>query len=398
MNSDLQRELMLKALCHIEAHTTDLTDQVFCQPASHYFDPVRAEDERRLLFSNPSSPLLIAMSCSIPHLGDYITDDLTGVPLLVVRGQDGVARVFRNACQHRGARITEGCGHARALTCPYHGWTYSLDGSLKGIPDKESFPGVLPAEHGLKQLPTAERHGMIWALPHPAEDGSRTFDITEFFGGLDAELETYKIGSYHQYHRTALKSKMNWKLVIDSFLEAYHFGVLHRDTVARIFIHNLSMFEGFGMHLREMFPRSSIISEKVQPGDEQDALRHNSIIYLLFPNTVIINQVDHLEVWRIFPQEGKPEESRMELDFLIPAPAMTDSARGHWERSLDLTVRTVLNEDFATAEGIQQNYSNGSVSHATIGRCEPALEHFERTVNEQMILRAEFTARMVPGK
>ena len=152
------------------------------------------------------------------------------------------------------------------------------------------------------------------------------------------------------------------------------------------------------MHLREMFPRSSIISEKVQPGDEQDALRHNSIIYLLFPNTVIINQVDHLEVWRIFPQEGKPEESRMELDFLIPAPAMTDSARGHWERSLDLTVRTVLNEDFATAEGIQQNYSNGSVSHATIGRCEPALEHFERTVNEQMILRAETTARMVPGK
>ena len=88
----------------------------------------------------------------------------------------------------------------------------------------------------------------------------------------------------------------------------------------------------------------------------------------------------------------------MELDFLIPAPALTDSARGHWERSLDLTVQTVLKEDFATAEGIQQNYSNGSLSHATIGRCEPALEHFERTVNEQMVLRAEATARLVPGK
>jgi phenylpropionate dioxygenase-like ring-hydroxylating dioxygenase large terminal subunit len=180
---------------------------------------------------------------------------------------------------------------------------------------------------------------------------------------------------------------MNWKLVMDTFLEPYHFAVLHRNTVASIFVHNLSLFEAFGSHLRELFPRSSIISEKVTADDEPDALRHNSIIYVLFPNTVIINQVDHLEIWRIFPKGGSAGDTVMQLNFMIPQPIDSDKARGHWERSMDLTVRTVLEEDFATAEGIHTNYANGSVSHATIGMCEPALSHFERTVNAQLEAR-----------
>lgn len=389
MNPQLQRELMLKVLTHIRDGTADKAESVYQQPVSNYIDAQHAKNEQRLLFQNPAAPLMISLSCKVPKPGDFIADDLSGVPLLTVRGQDGVARVFRNACQHRGARLAEGVGNARVLVCPYHGWTYATDGELRGIPDKESFPAICRSEHGLQQLPTAERHGMIWALPAPAADGATTFDFPSFLGGLDEELASYNIQNYHPYEQRTLKSRMNWKLVMDTFLEPYHFAVLHRNTVAPIFIHNLSLFEAFGIHLREMFPRSSIISENVRPDDKQDAIRHNSIIYLLFPNTVIINQVDHLEIWRIFPQDGSPDASVMELDFLVPEPVLTDRARSHWERSMDLTVRTVLEEDFATAEGIHKNYANGSVSHATIGRCEPALSHFEQTVNQQIAIRAE---------
>jgi nitrite reductase/ring-hydroxylating ferredoxin subunit len=384
MKTELQRELMRKAIGHIQAGTTDMAHGVYRQPAANYVDPHRGADEHRLFFQSASEPLMIALSCTMPNAGDFVADDMTGVPLIAVRGSDGVARVFRNACQHRGARLASGTGNVRSFTCPYHGWTYALDGELKGIPDKRSFPDVCPSEHHLVQLPTVERHGMIWAVPGAPAQASTSIDLAGFLQGLDGELGSYGIENFHPYEKRTLTSRMNWKLVMDTFLEPYHFGILHRNTVARIFVHNLSLFEGFGPHLRELFPRSTIVSENVTVDDEPDALRHNSIIYLLFPNTVIISQVDHLEIWRIFPREGSVHETVMQLTFLIPEPITSDKARGHWERSMDLTVRTVLNEDFATAEGIHANYANGSVSHATIGMCEPALSHFERTVNTEL--------------
>ena len=386
MDASLQRELMLKVLAHIDAGTTDMGEAPYRQPASNYADAGRAAAEHELLFR--SGPLMMTLSCRIPEPGDYIADDLTGLPLLAVRGADGVARVFHNACRHRGSRLVEGSGNAKAISCSYHAWTYALDGRLKVIPDKRSFPEICLEEHGLQQLPTAERHGMVWALPTPAQDGATTFDLPAFFGGLDPELAMYGMEKYHFYDRRILERPMNWKLVMDTFLEAYHLGVLHQKTVAPLFVHNLCLFEGFGIHLRELLPRTSIKRDGVLPEHDQEAIKHNSIIYLLFPNTVIISQVDHIETWRIFPVEQRPDRCVMQLDFIVPNPIDSDSARRHWERNLDLTVRTVLNEDFATAEGIHKNYALGSPAQAVFGRNEPALAHFERTVNEQMLSRA----------
>ncbi len=386
MDPKLQRRLMLKVLAHIEAGTTDMAEASYRQPAANYADAGRAADEHALLFR--SGPLMITLSSRIPEPGDYVADDLSGLPLVAVRGADGVARVFHNACRHRGARLVEGAGKVKAISCPYHAWTYALDGRLKVIPDTRSFPEVCLEEHGLQQLPTAERNGMVWALPTPAADGATTFDLAAFFGGLDAELASYRMDKYHFYDRRILERPMNWKLVMDTFLEAYHLGVLHTKTVAPLFIHNLCLFEPFGIHLRELLPRTTIKKDEVRPEHEQDAVKHNSIVYILFPNTAVIIQVDHIETWRIFPVEQRPDRCVMQLDFIVPNPIETDSHRRHWERNLDLTVRTVCNEDFLTVEGSHRNYVLGSPSHAIFGRNEPAAAHFERTVNEQMIARA----------
>jgi nitrite reductase/ring-hydroxylating ferredoxin subunit len=390
MDRKLQRTLMLKVLSHIEAGTTDMAESVYRQPAANYADAARAAQEQALLFRR--GPLMMALSCRVPNPGDYITDDMAGIPILIVRGEDGVVRGFRNACSHRGTRVCEGTGHARALTCPYHGWTYALDGRLRGIPDKRSFPGVDPAEHGLQPLPTVERHGMVWMHPTPAPDGATTFDVAPYLGNLDTELASYGLAAYHHYDQRIVERPMNWKLVMDTFLEPYHLGVLHRDTVAPLFVHNLCLFEPFGVHLRELLPRTSIAAQGVRPDQELDAIKHNSIIYVLFPNTVIVVQVDHIETWRVFPVDGRPDKCVMQLDFVVSEPIESDSAKRHWERNLDLTIRTVLNEDFVTALGMHRNYALGSPAQAVFGRNEPALAHFERTVNEQVAARAASTA------
>ena len=382
MERELQVTLMRKVMAHIDAGTTDLAESVFRHPVSSYTDPARLAREQSRLFGQ--EPLLMAMSCQIPNAGDYITDDHSGIPIVVVRGEDGMVRAFRNACRHRGARVARGAGCSKALTCPYHGWTYALDGRLKGIPDKRSFPGVDPAQHGLQALPVAERDGMVWVRPSPSADGGTSLDIAGHLGRLDAELGSYGLAGYHHYETRIIQRKMNWKLVIDTFLEPYHLGVLHRDTVAPLFIHNLCVFEPIGPHLRELLPRQSIAAQRGLPEKDWDLLAHNTVVYVLFPNTALIVQVDHVETWRIFPVEGKVDECVMELAFFVPNPIDSDSARRHWQRNMDLTIRTVCDEDFPTAEGMQRNFALGTPMHALIGRNEPALAHFERTVTERV--------------
>jgi hypothetical protein len=92
---------------------------------------------------------------------------------------------------------------------------------------------------------------------------------------------------------------------------------------------------------------------------------------------------------RIFPVAGAADRCAMQLDLIVPDPLNSDRGRRHWERNLDLTIRTVLNEDFATAEGIHRNGALGSPAQAVFGLDEPALALFERTVNEQFSARAE---------
>lgn len=378
MQRDVQLRLMRAVFAHLDAGTTDVADDVHRQPTSAYACRDRLARERAILFRR--YPLLVGLSCQIPHPGDHVTDDCTGVPILVVRAEDGEVRAFLNVCRHRGARVAEGCGQARHFVCPYHGWTYALDGGLRGIPDARNFPGVDRASHGLVPLPVEERHGLLWVQPSVGETGA-LLDIARHLGPeLDAEFASYGFATYHHYESREIRRRMNWKLVIDTFLEPYHLGVLHRRTVGPLFVGNVCLFEAFGPHLREVLPRQSIETQRGAPEAEWDFIAHNTIVYVLFPNTVFVQQVDHAETWRVFPVDGRVDECVMVLDFYVPNPIDSDSARRHWERNMDLTIRTVCDEDFPVGEGIQRGILAGAQTHASYGRNEPALAHFEKAV------------------
>jgi phenylpropionate dioxygenase-like ring-hydroxylating dioxygenase large terminal subunit len=379
MNRDTQVQLMTRVLRHLAEGTTDLAPAVQRNAIGSYASPDRLAQEEALLFRR--YPLVFAMSCQLPHPGDRLTHDLTGTPVLVVRGEDGRIRAFVNACSHRGARVADG-GHGRNLVCPYHGWTYNLEGELKGIPDQGSFPGVDKCAHGLVSLPVAERNGMIWVVPDPGAPPD--LDIGAYLGGLDAELGTFDMAGHHHYECREIRRRMNWKLAIDTFLEPYHLGVLHRRTVAPLFISNVCLFDAFGPHLREVLPRRSLETQRDLPSAAWDFIAHNTLVYVLFPNTVFVVQVDHVETWRVFPVKGRVDECVMHLDFFTPDPIDTDSARKYWSRNMDLTLRTVCEEDFPACEGMQLGFASGAREALVYGRNEPALAHFQRSVREAL--------------
>ena len=100
-------------------------------------------------------------SAAIPNAGDHAERVTFGVPLFAVRGRDGRARVFRNACRHRGLALVEGAGCAHALICRYHGWTYRLDGTLSHVPHAEAFPDLDMPTRGLVEVDSREVDGLI---------------------------------------------------------------------------------------------------------------------------------------------------------------------------------------------------------------------------------------------
>ena len=145
---------------HIDGRTTDLADELFRNRTVNYSCRERAALERERLFR--ALPMFMGLSTRLPKPGDYLAEDVAGMPVLMTRGADGQVRAFANICRHRGAPVASGCGNARAFVCPYHGWTYDSAGKLLGTTDKVGFAGLDLAAHGLVPLPAAEKHGMLY--------------------------------------------------------------------------------------------------------------------------------------------------------------------------------------------------------------------------------------------
>ncbi len=191
-------------------------------PAWAYSHPElpRLELERVLL---PSWQIVCHVN-SIPRPGDYMTFELGPESVIVLRGRDGVIRAFHNACRHRGARILDGAGNCPGpVTCPYHGWSYRHDGSLVGVPIRDSFPGLDRGQFGLHEVRLDTLLGFVFVAlrgdPPP---------LAEAWGPLLAELAPYRIEEMVPLGPiTEEVWDVDWKLAMDNYLESYHVPIGH---------------------------------------------------------------------------------------------------------------------------------------------------------------------------
>ena len=246
MEKETHHSLIRRVFAHLDAGTTDRAPDILRNPVSIYTDPARLEAEMTGILRRKS--LLACLSGRLPGPGSYLAQDLAGVPVLLMRGEDGVARAFLNSCRHRGSRLLDGSGAVRrAFTCPYHGWAYGADGRLKSVPHAEDFGEFDIAGCTLAALPCSEADGLIWIRlsgEAPAADPGESLD------GLAAEFAGYGLPGYHYYAGRTMTPAINWKMAVDTFMEPYHFAVLHKQTVAPLFFPNLCLYDDFGRSFR----------------------------------------------------------------------------------------------------------------------------------------------------
>ena len=373
MKRQTQLELARVLQAHVKNGSTALAPAVFRNPVAAYSDAGRAQLEREKLFLG--QPLFAGLSCRLPEAGDYFAEEIAGVPVLLVRGRDAKLRAFANICRHRGAPVAAGSGKARAFSCPYHGWTYALDGRLAGLPEEGAFPGVDKSTHGLLPLPSGEAHGMIFV--RLSREGPLEIDVNSHLAGLGDEVAAYGFERYSFFASEIMRPAINWKFGIDTFLEAYHLPALHRTTVAPLIRGNLGAFDAFDDHGRMTFMRYTSAEWDDKPDAQWEVLPHIVPVYRLFPNTIVIFQSDHLETWRMLPGET-PDRSVIEFALYSPEPAITEKARAYWQKNYDLAIKTVLDEDFALGEKMQRGFMSGLQAEVVYGRNEPALIHFHQ--------------------
>jgi phenylpropionate dioxygenase-like ring-hydroxylating dioxygenase large terminal subunit len=380
MERQQQIDLLKRLLHYLDSRSTALADAPWRNDVSVYSDPQHAARERALLFRQ--WPLLMGFASEWPTPGSFRTDDYAGVPLLVVRGRDGKLRAFLNVCRHRGAKVAQGCGKARLFVCPYHAWSYDLAGKVMGIPDERNFPDVRSERSMLTPLPIAEKHGLVWVIPTPAADAATEFDIDPWLGGLGPELASFGFASWAFYDKRIVPEAMNWKILVDTFHEAYHISFLHKDSLKEILHGNVTDFVPFGYNHRLVVPRKKLDRLKDEPEQSWDLMWNTSIIYSLFPNTLLIVQGDHVELARIFPREERVDRAVMELALYVPKAPASEEEKTHWDRNMQLVLDVVTGEDFPAGRTIQMGLTSGAQTHLVYGRNEPAMIHYHRSLRD----------------
>ena len=353
------------------------------EAAAAYLGEERLALEQERIFR--SLPIAVAHASALSAPGDFVTHDAGGVPLLVVRGDDGKVQAFLNVCRHRGTRVEDlPCGSKKAFVCPYHSWSYARDGHLLGIPHEEGFGGVDRSRRGLVGVPAGEAGGLVWArLSRATSDADADLDARAFLGPLADDLAGFGLGTSHVYAPRSFTKEMNWKLAVDIFLEAYHLRSAHKNSIYNIFFDNLGLVDRVGPHLRNVFPKRSIRELTGQPDEALGSVlrAHANVLFHLFPNTLVLVQPDHAAVIHFWP-DG-PARTRITAYTAVPEAPTTDKARAHWDAN-NAILYEATDEDFALGESIQRGLTSGANEHVLFGAFEHALTHFHAQVAQRL--------------
>lgn len=387
------RGIQRRLVAHLAAGTTDYAEAPMAVDAAIFSDPDRAAAELNDLFL--TLPLVAGLSCDIPEPGDTMLFEEVGPPIVIVRGRDGVARGFLNACRHRGARLVKECGRKARMTCPFHAWTYGLDGKLIGLPGKEGFEGLDKDSLGLVEVPTAEWHGLIFVR---ADADGDPIDPEAWLGGMADNVRQLALENVVPVRKRVVDVGSNWKFAQDTFFESYHFTTLHPNTIAAHAFGNVMVHDEYEPHQRVMVPQHFWRDFVDQPEEDWARLPYQGI-HLLFPNTILwVGNIESMEaggsgssprqvfgVWRTFPGET-PGTSYTKMATYRPADQSDDQQVADYEKLTDYVIDVIENEDYALCTDSQRNLDHSPDGHQLyIGRNERAVQAIHRAIQRRLV-------------
>lgn len=193
-------------------------------PKSVYTSPLFAQMEEDGIFRRDW--LCAGRASSLPKPGDYMTMDIAGEPVMVLRDADGTLRAQSNVCRHRLSTLVEGRGNMRAIVCPYHAWTYNLDGSLRGAPAMMHNEAFCKSDIRLPQIRCQEWLGWIMVTLNPDAP-----DVADALSGVSDLVGHFRMEDYVETFNETHHWNTNWKVLAENFMESYHLPVCHEGTI-----------------------------------------------------------------------------------------------------------------------------------------------------------------------
>lgn len=356
---------------------TDQAGSTMAVPASAYTDPEKWAQEMELIFKR--LPILAGLTHELPNPRDYKTIEILGKPLLISRQADGSLRAMFNVCTHRGMQLaSQAQGNCSRFSCPYHGWTFGSDGRLIGVAEGQKFGEVDKASHALTQLPVWERGGFIFVVLTPGLE----VDFEGFFGGMMAELETFKFNNWYYCGQRVIQGA-NWKVAYDGYLEGYHFAAAHPETINQRTYSNIMHFEAYGPHLRIGFPQRSI-TEQMRDVPPEERWKHENhgfdFVRTLFPNVSIFVAPEFTQVAQLLPGPT-PGENRTILYYMRSSPPADDVDKEKLIETVNWLRDVVDEEDYQVGLKVQRGLESGAIDKVVFGRNERGNQYFHNWVN-----------------
>ena len=321
-------------------------DHAFTIPSSWYTNKDLYELELQTVFSNSWQYAARRDQVQLP--GQFVTTDIAGEPIVVVRGNDNVLRAFFNVCRHHAAAVlTEAEGTVPQLRCPYHGWTYALNGELKGTPD---FSGVCEfnrEQNGLIALELAEWEN--WVFVRLAKDGP---SLAKFLGAdLIRQVEPLQLANLHWLQRRHYQFDCNWKVFVDNYLDGgYHVPYLHKGLDSVLDYSNYLIENGDRFCLQW----SPLVSEGAE--EQTGAVRKGdrALYYWIHPNFMINWYAGVLDTNLVIPRGV--DQTEVIFDFYF-ADVISEEARQRNLASIEVGQR-IQDEDTAICKSVQRGLNS----------------------------------------
>ncbi|HSK62724.1 MAG TPA: aromatic ring-hydroxylating dioxygenase subunit alpha [Pyrinomonadaceae bacterium] len=348
-------------------------DRASTIPSSWYIDKNLYELELTAVFSNTWQ--LAARLDQLQQPGQYVTTDLAGEPIVVVRGNDGVLRAFFNVCRHHAAAVmTEVEGTAAQLRCPYHGWTYSLAGELKGTPD---FSGVCDfdrASNGLVPVEIAEWENWVFVKLYPGNPCLKDFltpDLTE-------QIRPLRLTDLHWFERRHYHFDCNWKVFVDNYLDGgYHVPYLHKGLDSVLDYSNY-MIENGERHCLQWSP---IISQGAEAQTGAVRKGDRALYYWIYPNFMINWYDGVMDTNLVIPRAV--DQTEVIFDFYFP-DVTSPEARERNAASVAVGQR-IQDEDVAICKSVQRGLNSRAYTAGRLSVRREAGEHlFHRLLHADL--------------
>ncbi len=335
--------------------------EAFTIPAAWYTDPRIAELETKTAFCK--SWQMVGRAEQVESPGQFVTYVVAGEPIVVVRGNDGVLRGFYNVCRHHAAAVvTESCGQASILHCPYHGWNYGLDGSLKGMPEFDGVKNFAREDNGLVPVKAEVWEKFVFVNLDPA-----AASLKDYFGGLVKRVAPLAVSKLHYFDSRTYDIACNWKVFVDNFLDGgYHVPHLHK---------GLNSVLDYKSYTIENEDRYCLQSSPMVASDEDAATGatrkgDRAWYFWQYPNLMINCYEGYMDTNLVIPIDA--DHCRVIFDFYFGD--IGESAREYNEMSVATGAR-VQDEDLGICEAVQRGLKSRAYGAGRLSVRREAGEH-----------------------